>query len=240
MTIELIEPRKRPSLRRRIVTHALAIALLAGIIAAWVFSPLRHWLDISQLITALHGLSANAWMPLVMSAAFILGGLLMFPVSLLTAACMVIFGPWLGVLYALLGAVLSAAALYEIGRHGGASLRDRLTRGRLGRLRAALARHGMLAIIILRIVPVAPYSIVNLAAGAMRLHRRDYLIGTAIGMAPSAVLYALLVDRALAAIRQPHWTNFVWLGIAAVVFVGASVWLGRRMLIASRMPEPPP
>lgn len=232
---ELIPPIARPSLRRRIITHAIVIALVAAIVAVWVFSPLRHWLDIRQLVHGLRDLDQNAWMPLIMLGAFIVGGLLVFPVNLLTAACMVIFGPWLGVLYALLGALLSAAALYEIGRHASASLRHRLTQGRLGRLRVALGRHRLLAIIIVRIVPIAPYSVVNLAAGAMRVPRRAYLAGTLIGMAPGTVLYALLVDRALAAIADPHWVNYLWLGVAVLVFAGASIWLGRRMLIASRL-----
>ncbi|HET6633101.1 MAG TPA: VTT domain-containing protein [Rhodanobacteraceae bacterium] len=234
---ELIPPSARPSLRRRIARHAITVAVVAAIAAVWVFSPLREWLDITRLVEVLRGLGDNALMPLVMMAVFVLGGAVLFPVNVMTAACMVIFGPWLGTVYAVLGGVLEAWAYYELGRHTGSGLRMRLTSGRMGRLRAALGRHGILAITVLRIVPVAPFTIVNLAAGAMHIDRRDYLVGTTLGMTPGAVLYAFLVDRAIAAINHPHWTNYLWLGIAGAVFAGGSIWLGRRMLIASRVQD---
>lgn len=231
---ELVPTEPEPSLRRRVFTHMLIGVVIAGIVAIWVLTPLRHWLDVPRAVDALRGLSDLAWMPVILIAAFVIGGLVLFPVNVLTAAAIIIFGNVLGVIYALIGATVSAMAVYEIGHHGGRHLLRRLPESRLHRLSVKLARHGILAVAVLRIVPVAPYSIINLMAGASHISRRDYIVGTVVGMTPGTVLAALLVDRVLAAIDNPQLANFIWLAIAVVVFASASIWLGRRMLRASR------
>lgn len=234
---ELVPSEPAPSLRRRIVTHTLLGVAVAGIIAIWVLTPLRQWLDVPRTVEFLRGLGDMAWMPLLLVVAFVLGGLVLFPVNVLTATGIIIFGNVLGVTYALIGATLSAIVVYEIGHHAGGPLLRRLPESRLHRLSVKLARHGILAVAVLRIVPVAPYSVVNLMAGASHIGRREYILGTVLGMTPGTILAAVLIDRVLAAILQPRLANFLWLGAAALVFATASVWLGRRMLKASRESE---
>lgn len=230
---ELVPTEPAPSLRHRILTHTLLGTVIAVIVAVWVLTPLRHWLDVPRAVDALRELDSVAWMPVILIAAFIVGGLILFPVNVLTAAAIIVFGNILGVIYTLIGVTLSAIVLYEIGHHTGRHLLQRVPGGRLHRLSVALAQHGILAVVVLRIVPVAPYSIINLMAGASHIARRDYIVGTIVGMTPGTVLAALLIDRVLAAIDQPRLANFVWLAVAVVVFASASIWLGRRILRAA-------
>jgi phospholipase D1/2 len=42
------------------------------------------------------------------------------------------------------------------------------------------------AIVAVRIVPVAPFAVINLFTGASHIRLRDYLIGTLLGMIPGA------------------------------------------------------
>jgi phospholipase D1/2 len=227
-------PVEMPQVQNKLRVRLFACAVMAGIAALWLLTPLRHWLDLAQLVDVLRGWQRHALAPIALLAAFVAGGLVMFPVNLLMAASMVIFGPWLGSLYALLGSLLNAALLYEIGHHASRRLLTRVAGGRLDRLGAVLARGGLFGVALLRIVPVAPYSVVNLVAGAVPIPRRDYLPGTLLGMLPGTVLYALLVDRAVAAIRHPQLANYVWLGAAVLLFALAGAWLARRLLRASR------
>ena len=230
----LVPSEPEPSLRRRIVTRVLFGVAIAAVVAVWVLTPLRHWLDVASTVDVLRGLGDLRWMPLLLMLAFIIGGLVLFPVNVLTAASIIIFGNVLGVVYALIGATLSAILVYEIGHYGGRHLLKRIPDSRLHRLSVKLARHGLVAVAVLRIVPVAPYSIVNLMAGASHIRRRDYIVGTILGMTPGTILAALVIDRVLAAINKPQLVNFVWLAVAVLVFAAASLWLGRRMLRVSR------
>lgn len=231
---ELVPAEPLPSLRRRIVTHVLWVLAIAAVVALWVLTPLRQWLDVSKTVTALRALGGHSEMPLLVMLAFVIGGLLVFPVNVLTAASIIIFGNLTGGLYALAGATLSAIVNYELGRIGGRPLLRRFPNSRLHRLSLKLARHGILAVAVLRVVPVAPYSVINLVAGASHINRREFILGTLVGMTPGIALSAVLIDRVLAAIHDPSLGSFAWLALAALLFATASLWLGRRMLKASR------
>jgi phospholipase D1/2 len=108
----------------------------------------------------------------------------------------------------------------------------RLLGARGERLRERIVGHGIIAVAIVRIVPVAPYSIVGFMAGAARIHRGDYLVGTALGMLPGVVMYALFLDRARAALLDPH--PLTWLLLIAAIVLLASVALGIRAWRARR------
>jgi hypothetical protein len=52
-------------------------------------------------------------------------------------------------------------------------------------------------------LPIAPFSIVNVVAGASHIRWSDFLLGTVIGLAPGITTLTFFVDRAIAAIREP-------------------------------------
>ncbi|MET0226372.1 MAG: VTT domain-containing protein, partial [Dokdonella sp.] len=111
-------------------------------------------------------------------------------------------------------------------------LRRQLT-PRLRLLGARLARRGLPAIVFVRIVPLAPYSVVNLVAGAARIRRRDYALGTVLGMLPGIVVNAVFVDRIVALIQRPQWST---LGAFVLVLALALALLyGLRQRVARRM-----
>ena len=198
--------------------RALSIALvLAALLALWLWSPLREWLDLSRLAGTLRDHGDAPLAPLVMLAAFLAGGLVIFPVNVLIAASILMFGPFPGALLALLGCTLSAALLYEIGRRVSSERLHDWLGSRLDRVRARVPWHGVLAVALLRAMPVAPYSVVNLAAGAARIKRIPYLAGTVLGMLPGIIVSAAFLDRLLAAIRNPGPMTCAALAIAALL-----------------------
>jgi uncharacterized membrane protein YdjX (TVP38/TMEM64 family) len=69
---------------------------------------------------------------------------------------------------------------------------------------------------VLRLLPVAPFTVVNLVAGASEIRTRDYLLGTLFGMAPGVALMSVFGDRLGAWLRHPDFAN-----LAVVVFVAA-------------------
>jgi phospholipase D1/2 len=81
-------------------------------------------------------------------------------------------------------------------------------------------------------VPIAPFTFVNMAIGAVGIRYRDFILGTALGMLPGIAAFAFVSDRALDAWREPTAQNIgviagaivLWLG---VVF-GIQHWLNRR------------
>ncbi len=228
----------RGPVARRFALSAAIVLLLGGLALLWLATPLHDWVDVAHLVAALNRFGDSAWAPLLLLAAYLVGGLVLFPVNVLIAVTVLVFGPLLGSVYALVGALASAVLLYEIGRglRQGA-LRSRLT-PRLRLLGARIARRGLPAIVFVRVVPLAPYSVVNLVAGAARIRRRDYVFGTALGMLPGIAVNALFVDRILALIERPQGSTLCAFVLALALALALLYALRRRMARLMRGGQP--
>ncbi|WP_395683448.1 TVP38/TMEM64 family protein [Dokdonella sp.] len=202
-------------MRKRLLAFAGALALVAAAATAWQLAPHFTGATVADLLAAAQSWRGSAWTIPALLAAFFVGGFIAFPVNLLIALTIVVLGPMSGAPCALAGALLSAIALHEAGRALPERFHARITHLRWTRLRDRLLAHGVLAVATVRLVPVAPYSVVSLASGMLRVRRADYLAGTALGMAPGVALYALFAERAEAALRDPH--PLAWLSLFGVV-----------------------
>ena len=80
---------------------------------------------------------------------------------------------------------------------------------------------------VLRLLPIAPFTVVNLAAGASEIRTRDYLLGSLLGMAPGIVLMTVFGDRLGAWLRHPDMSNLVVVVIIAVLAL-VLTWALRR------------
>lgn len=198
----LPKPATREVVRARIYGIAIVVAVLAALTIAWRVTPLEQYLEVASLAAEAEQLRATAWAPVAVPVAFVVAGFALVPVTLLIAATGAVFGP-IGALYSFVGAMASAATSYAIGRVLGRDAVRRFAGRRLNELSWRLGKRGLLAMLLVRLLPVAPYTVVNVVAGASRVGWRDYLLGTGIGLLPGIVLTTAFVDRAIAAIRAP-------------------------------------
>lgn len=228
------------SKRRPLVAAAgilLALLLFLGLSAAWTATPLG---DVANLelwggwIATLRGPLAAG----VVILLFVLLGLIMFPVMVLIAATAAVFGAWPGALYAAAGALASALTTYAIGRWLGPRGLRQFFGPRLNLITRSFARKGVPTVTLVRLVPVAPFSIVNLAAGAICIPAVDYLLGTAIGLTPGLAVMSLLGDQAMGLIQGPTFMGIATLlgllALAIGVSVGLQVFVSRRRDRAER------
>jgi uncharacterized membrane protein YdjX (TVP38/TMEM64 family) len=182
--------------------------------------------------------SAGEWIrrqpftPLLVISAFIFGGMIAFPVTLMVMATVLVFGPWWGIIYALTGSGLSALAVFGAGRLLGRDVVRRFAGSLLNRLSQKLSDSGLAAVITVRIVPVAPFSVVNLVAGVSEIRLKDFAIGTFVGMLPGVTAITLLADRISESIRDPGLGRFTALGVALVLvgggLIGLRWWVKRK------------
>ncbi len=153
----------------------------------------------------------------------------MFPVTLLIVVTLVVFGPWYGAVLALCGSGAECGRqCYTAGRLLGRHAVRRLGGRRLNVLSQKVRQHGVLAMVVLRLVPVAPFTLVNLVVGASRIRLRDCLLGTAIGMTPGIVVTASLVDRIAAVAKDPGAGTFALLALVLLIPITVAVLLRRR------------
>jgi phospholipase D1/2 len=207
---------------------AVMLVLLA-LAAAWRWTPLSQWVSLETLTTLAGYLKGSPFLPAAVFGAYIFGGLVMVPITILIGATAVIFPAHLGVMYALAGCLLNSLVTYLIGAGLGRRTVRKLAGSRLNRLSKRLARQGVLTVAVVRNIPVAPFAVVNMVAGASHIGLKDFLLGTALGMLPGIVAITVFADRVVAALKHPDWTNIaVAAGIALVLALGG--WLTQKRL----------
>jgi phosphatidylserine/phosphatidylglycerophosphate/cardiolipin synthase-like enzyme/uncharacterized membrane protein YdjX (TVP38/TMEM64 family) len=226
---EFVPEHAEHPLRGRLITLGLLVFGVAVLAAAWHWTPLRDWLDLDAVIGYADRLDDLPGTPLLVLAAYVVSGLLVIPLTLMIAATGVVFGPLLGAFYALTGALLSGFVTYSIGRRVGRETVRRLAGERLNAVSRKLAERGLLAVVLVRIVPVAPYSVVNIVAGASHIGLRDFLLGTLIGLLPGVLGIVVFVDRLIASVRHPDVLTFALLAIVAGLLAGSAIVLQRRL-----------
>ncbi len=219
----------RTSARFRVLAAIVIVAAVAAIALSWWLTPLREWIDIEHLAAFLNRFAGAPSAPFLMIGLFVIGGLIMIPANLMTAVSVLVFGAIPGAIYALIGSSLNAQVLYEIARRLPLHTVQKRLHGRLGRIHQHFVRYGILAVALVRVVPVAPYTIVNLLLGATRIDRVQYIVGTALGMTPGIIVNTFFVDRVVAAVRAPSPLTIALLVLATCVVIGLALLVRRRL-----------
>ncbi|SDB33587.1 Phosphatidylserine/phosphatidylglycerophosphate/cardiolipin synthase [Desulfonatronum thiosulfatophilum] len=215
-------------LRAKWLWVVLGVLALVGLAGAWHFTALSDYANREVLAETMAGM-ARGWTiyPLIV-LAYLIGGLVMFPVTVLIGATAILLEPLPAMLTAFAGTQVSAIVLYFAGMKLGRERIQSMAGSRLNRISKHLAKHGMLSVTLIRILPVAPYTIVNIVAGASHIRFVHYVFGTLLGMTPGILAVTIFTDRLLAFLRQPDLSN-VLIMIAALVFlVVLTRWLKRR------------
>ena len=227
----------RGSVRTRLIIVAATVLTLTGLALAWRYTPLSAWLEPARLIELAEALQASPLAPLYVVLAYVAAGLVIFPLTVLIGVTAIVFGPFLGIVYALAGATLSGALTFAIGRHLDRQFVRGLAGRRLNDLSRRLGKRGLLTIVFARIVPVGPFTIVNIVAGVSQIRWRDFLLGTVIGLLPGITVASIFVDRVAAAIREPGIGTFALVAGVGVALI-AIVLILRGKLAARAEPAP--
>ncbi|MEB3184774.1 MAG: TVP38/TMEM64 family protein [Cyanobacteriota bacterium] len=158
-----------------------------------------------------------------------------------------LYGPWWGSVIVFAGACLGAEAAFLLGRHW---LREwaRARLAALPKLQAveqAVSREGLKLVLLTRLSPAFPFSLLNLAYGLSEVSLRDYTLGL-IGIVPGTILFcglgALAGDVArFGAVLAGEADAGTWsLRVVGLLATVAVVWLvGRAARRALQLPEPP-
>jgi uncharacterized membrane protein YdjX (TVP38/TMEM64 family) len=206
---------------RVVAVLALALVILS-LTLAWRYTSLSSLADPAYVREVLARFSASPWGPALAVGVFVAGGLVAFPLVILIAATAATFGPWLGLAVATTGALASAFVTYFIGGKVSAAAMRVLLGPRLERLREKFVRRGVLAVAAVRLVPVAPFTFVNLAAGAVQIKPLDYMLGTLLGLAPGLLVMSALGHQVFRVLTEPTPFEILVLLAAVALWVGVS------------------
>ena len=203
---------------------AVSFLLFGGVGIVFLFG--AQALGVGGETTVEHWLTATRgpWALPLAVAAFALLAFVGVPQFVLIAAAVVAFGPWAGMAYSWIGTMVSALIGFGLGRlFGGRLLRDLHSPG-VDRFTALVARNGLTASLVVRLVPSAPFVVVNMAAGVTPMRLSAFALGTAVGIVPKIVLTAFAGHTFVRAMSGGG------AGQAALLVAAAALWLGAGLL----------
>jgi len=206
----------------------------------------------------------HSWLPALQSPA---GALIFIPLYALWVTLLLpgvwasmlagaLYGTWWGSLIVFVGACLGAEAAFLLGRTllRGWAQRRLAALPKLQAVEQAVSREGLKLVLLTRLSPAFPFSLLNLAYGLSEVSLRDYTLGL-IGILPGTVLFCALgalagdvtrFNTVLAGQADP----FTWvvriLGIGATVAVTLLVTRVARRALAepagaeAAQPDAPP
>jgi uncharacterized membrane protein YdjX (TVP38/TMEM64 family) len=218
------------SSRGQFVKIAVMILVLLGLAAVWRLTPLADWLTIERLAQWAGVVDDRRVLMAVVVGTYVVASLIFVPVTLLVGATALILPPWQSFVCAMTGTVLSAWATYWVGRRLGKRTVRKVAGERLTRLNKYLARQGVLTVMIVRNLPVAPFTVVNIVAGTTRIKQGAYLLGTLLGMLPGILVITIFTDRMLQVFKNPSWIN-VLTAAGVLLVIGFGLWWLRKRLM---------
>ena len=195
--VELTAPAETPG--RRAVRLALRfgpVALVILVVAALAGSGALSHLSLDQLRasrgTLLHYVHAHPLLSLgAYFAVYVLSVALSLPAALvLTLTGGFLFGPWLGGAVASCASTLGATIVFAISRLTVGDALERRASPRVRAIEEGIKHDAFFYILTLRLIPVTPFWLVNVAAGLIAIRPMTFVIATLTGIIPVTVVYA--------------------------------------------------
>lgn len=196
----------------------LVVLLVVAAIAAW-----RAGVPSTDAIRAVVA-GSGAVGVLAFVAIYVACTLLVLPKAVLSITAGIAFGFLPGVVVVLVAATAGACAAFVVGRWLGRDAVERMAGPHLARLDALVARYGFSAIVLMRLVPLIPFTVINYATGLTSVGFRSYAAATAIGIVPGTVAYVAL--GAFGA--SPTSPAFIAAVIALAVLTVGGMLIARR------------
>jgi uncharacterized membrane protein YdjX (TVP38/TMEM64 family) len=178
-------------------------AVVVALVAVWRFTPLTTLLDRGHLAALGRALAASPAAPLIVIAAFVAGALVLFPVTPLLAATALVFDPWRALALGLGGALTAAAMTWCVGRIVARFQPRWIEAPRFAPWRARLRRRGITTMAVSRLLPVGNFTLQNVAAGAIGIRFRDFMIGNGLGLLVPLLAFTVLSQT----LHQLGWTS---------------------------------
>ncbi len=172
--------------------------LIAGV--AWVLVVILYWwytsshnLTAVELMKRVIGfLAGNPFGILFYILLYVIRPLFIFPATLVTIAAGYLYGPFLGVLFAMIASNLSSLVAYSIGRFFGSELIDQFSKHDLvSRYATRLRNNSFETSLTLRFL-FLPYDLVSYFSGFLKINWKGFLLATILGSIPGTISFTLI------------------------------------------------
>ncbi len=158
---------------------------------------------------------------------------IMFPLTILVVATGMLFGTEWAMLCATLGALTASATGYAAGHWVGRETIEKYGGKRVRQAEKYIQNNSFSSMVLINLLPVAPFTMTNMLAGAFRLDFTRYMLGSAVGLVPG-LFVVIVFGGQLGKLIAVNEDGLPWsaVGIAVLLitlFAGLLVYLDRRL-----------
>lgn len=218
----------------------LLLPVIAAVLTVlWIFAPVKEWMEDFQDWVEARG---RYWGLLVLALAYTPACLTFFPAAAITLLAGALYADsFLGVIettsFILCGATLAACVAYALGHW---FFRDWIERKvanspRFRALDRAVTEQGFKIVLLTRLSPAIPFTLLSYLFGVTKVRFRDYVIASWIGMLPGTLMYIALGSAAkgLAVLLTELGEGRVGenLGQAAVYLIGLAATIAAVVVV---------
>jgi pyruvate/2-oxoglutarate dehydrogenase complex dihydrolipoamide dehydrogenase (E3) component/uncharacterized membrane protein YdjX (TVP38/TMEM64 family) len=171
------------------------------------------------------------WGPVIFVGLYVVATVLFVPGSVLTLGAGAVFGVALGSACVSVSATLGATAAFLVGRY---LARDAIARKiekheKFTTIDRAVADEGWKIVLLTRLSPVFPFTLLNYAFGLTRVKLSHYVVASWLGMIPGTVMYVYLgsLVNVGAGHRQRTTGEWILYGVGLVATVAVTVFVTR-------------
>ena len=171
------------------------------------------------------------WGPVIFVGLYVVATVLFVPGSVLTLGAGAVFGVVLGSVCVSISATLGATAAFLVGRY---LARDAIARKierneKFAAIDRAVADEGWKIVLLTRLSPVFPFTLLNYAFGLTRVKLSHYVLASWIGMMPGTVMYVYLgsLVNVGAGHRQRTTGEWVLYGVGLLATIVVTVFVTR-------------
>lgn len=219
--------RRRGGRARRALGIAFGVVLLFGLPALWKWTPLSEWASIENGMNLFSAVRSSELAPLWVVLSYVIGALLFLPINLFIFLTALFFDNFRAYAFVALGVAVNSATGYALGRLGGAAVIRSIDSRRLEAVSRRLRRAGFVDLFLFRLIPVTPFSTINVICGTLRIPVLVFFGATFASIAPGATLI-ILFERALMAFgRNMSWWTVLLLTAAVAALAGSALVLRR-------------
>ena len=215
--------------KKVLVVSTIIIALMLLALGGYLASRYIPWFTPDNLQALLESTRGTYWALPLVCLVYVIAGLLFFPVTVLSLAVAAVFGPLWGPIYGMCGAVISSLVTFGVGATVGGDSLSKYGGKKVKAVDERLRQSGIIGVAAIRLIPIAPFSLVNLVAGISSIKLYQFLVGTFLGMFPPMIAKGLVGDSLAQIISKPSITNVSYLvgGIVAWIIM---IYLSQKLV----------
>src|SRR4029453_5802878 len=179
--------------------------------------------------------------PVIFAGLYVVATVLFVPGSVLTLGAGALFGVVLGSVCVSISATLGATAAFLVGRYrGGDAIARKIEKNeKFATIDRAVADEGWKIVLLTRLSPVFPFTLLNYAFGLTRVKLSHYVLASWLGMIPGTVMYVYLGSLVNVGAGHRQRTTGEWIlysvGLLATVTVTIFVTRLARKALAKKI-----